>query len=75
MTHSAYLLSTVVLAAAAAFHLQDMRSGLDRSHPASTPDAVHSTFYKSHSFTSPAPVQTIGNSEVKSVQPPQQWVF
>lgn len=75
MTHSAYLLSTVVLAAAAAFHLQDARSGMDRSHPDTIPKAVHSTFYKSPSFASPPPVQTIGSSEVKSVHRPQQWVF
>lgn len=75
MTHSAYLLSTVVLAAAAAFHLQDASSGMDRSHPATTPNAVHSTFYKSPSFASPPPTQTIGAGEVKSVQQPQQWVF
>lgn len=75
MTHSAYLLSTVVLAAAAAFHLQDARSGMDSSHPDTTPSTVHSTFYKSPSFASPPPVQTIGSSEVKTAQQPQQWVF
>ena len=75
MTLSAYLLSTIVLAAAAAFHLQDARSGMDSPHPAATSNTTHSTFYKSPSFTSSPPVQTIGHGEVKSAQQPQQWVF
>ena len=75
MTHSAYLLSTVVLAVAAAIHLQDMRSGMDRPHSDGTSNVVQSTFYSPPSLYSAPPVQTIGNSEVKSVQQPQRWVF
>lgn len=75
MTHSAYLLSTVVLAAAAAIHLQGMGSGMDRPHSNSTPEVVQSKLYSPASFTSSPPVQTIGNSDLKFVQQPQRWVF
>lgn len=74
MPHSAYLLSTVVLAAAAAIHLQDMRSGMDQPH-SDTNEARSMSFYRSPSYSSPPPVQTIGNTEVRTAQQPQRWVF
>lgn len=72
MPHSAYLLSTVVLAAAAAIHLQDMRSGMDRPHTTASSEESRSM---APSYRSPSPLQTIGNAEVRSAQQPQRWVF
>jgi hypothetical protein len=74
MTHSAYLLSTVMLAAAAAIHLQDMRSGTDRPDFNTAPNVVHSAL-STPSFASPPAIQTIGTGEVRTVQQPQRWVF
>lgn len=71
MTHSAYLLSTAVLAAAAAIHLQGMSSDMDRLHPDITSNESRPMTFHS----SPPPAQTIGNGEVRSVQQPQRWVF